>query len=206
MKFWKAVPLAMHVSWHEALGAASALPEGKRSLSQLRRLFAKARNRMTIDLCDLEWKLRLGFSRWYHDNIIEEGDHKQEIPLTFGRLLGMKGPDNPTDNVWQNYFLPLAAIRQIVPICELVNDILQLMHMGQRFLGYEVVRKAVDTQFECFKSHLQTDWYRGWLRTLKQDFPELFGKHPTDEMYALLGQEFGDWVWRQENEFWDDEI
>ncbi|KAF3076511.1 hypothetical protein CFAM422_001189 [Trichoderma lentiforme] len=207
MNFWKSMPLEMHVSWHEAFESASALPEGKRSLPGLRRLFAKARNRENIDLCNLEWKLRRGFSIFFNiTNIIEEDDLEQKIPLAFGRLLGMKEPDNSIHNVWQTYFMPLATTKQMVLICGCVNDILQLMHVGRRFLGYEAVQQALADQFEGFKSCLRMNQFRAWRQELKLDFPELLAKHPTDEMRAALGKEFCDWVEVQDDWLWSEEV
>ncbi|KAK4085451.1 uncharacterized protein Triagg1_441 [Trichoderma aggressivum f. europaeum] len=205
MNFWKSMPLAMHVSWHEALETASALPEGKRSLSKLRRLVTKARNDATIDLCDLELKLQLGSSRVW-DKWIEEKDLDHKIPAIFGRLLGMKEPDKLMDNVWQSYFIPLAATRQMASVCEVVNDILQLMHVGRHFLGYGDVQESVDTQFESFKSCLRMNLFRAWRHKLKLEFPELLDKHLTDEMRAALGEEFCDWVEEQDNWLWSEEV
>ncbi|KAL7912124.1 hypothetical protein GGI35DRAFT_492097 [Trichoderma velutinum] len=200
--FWKSMPQAMHVSWHEALETASALPEGKRSLSRMQHLVAKARSREKIDCCDLDLKFQQRSSKW--STIIEEGDLEQEIPLTFGRLLGMKEPENPTNGVWQSYFLPLATTRQMVSVCELVNDILHLMHVGQRSLGYEMVQEAVWDRFGSFKCEMY--WLLAWRQKWRFDFLELFTEHPTDEMRAKLGQEFCDWVKQQDDWLWSDDV
>ncbi|KAM6484058.1 hypothetical protein HDV62DRAFT_405024 [Trichoderma sp. SZMC 28011] len=201
--FGKSMPLEMHVSWHEAFEKASALPEGKRSLFALRRLFAKARDSENIDLCNLEWKLSSGFLSWYVG--IGRGDLDQKIPLAFGRLLGMKEPDNSTDNVWQTYFMPLAATEQMVSVCALVNDILQLMHVGRHLLGYEAVQEALDARFKRFKSRMNR--FRAWRQKFTDDFPPgLLDKYPTDEMRAALGKEFCDWVEKQDNWLWNKEV
>ncbi|PKK53114.1 hypothetical protein CI102_4418 [Trichoderma harzianum] len=204
MNFWKTMPLEIHVSWHEAFEKASTLPEGKRSLSALRRLFAKARNRESIDLCDLEWKLNPGLSSWY--GVIGQEDLERKIPLIFGRLLGMKEPDNSTDNVWQSYFMPLATTRQMVSVCALVNDILQLMHVGRHFLGYEAVQVSVEELYGKFKTCLRMNRFRAWRQKLRLDFPELLGKHPTREMRATLGEEFCGWVEVQDDWLWSEEV
>ncbi|KAL7785103.1 hypothetical protein V8C43DRAFT_308768 [Trichoderma afarasin] len=208
MNFWKSMPLAIHVSWHEAFENASALPEGKRSLSALRRLFAKARNRENMDLCNLESKLRPEISIWLDIiyTIEDDGDLEQKMPLAFGRLLGMKEPDHSTDNVWQTYFMPLATTRQMESVCGLVNDILQLMHVGRHFLGYEAVQESANDRYESFKSYLRMNRFRAWRQKFKLDFPELLAKHPTDEMRAALDKEFCDWVEVQDDWLWSEEV
>ncbi|KAL7960856.1 hypothetical protein V8C34DRAFT_320544 [Trichoderma compactum] len=198
LNFWKSMPLAMHLSWHEALEAASALHE-------VRRLVAKASKDVTIDLCDLELKLQLGSSKVW-DKWIEERDLDQKMPSIFGRLLGMKEADKSTDNVWQAHFVPLAATRQTVSVCEVVNDILQLMHVGRHSLGYGAVQESVDTRCESFKSCLRMNLFRAWRQKLKLDFPELFDKHFTDEMRAALSEEFCDWVDEQDDWLWNQKV
>ncbi|KAK4070345.1 hypothetical protein Trihar35433_4812 [Trichoderma harzianum] len=202
MTFWGSMPQAMHVAWHEAFETTKALPEGKRSLPELRRLFAKARNCENTDLCKLDSKLNPEFSSW--GSIIEEAE--QKIPLIFGRLLGMKEPDNLPDNVWQTYFMPLATTRQMVSVCECVNDILQLMYVGRHFLGYEAVQGTLDDQYMHFKRYLRMNRFLAWRKKLKLAFPELLGKHPTDEIRAVLGKEFCDWVEVQDDWLWSEEV
>lgn len=220
MTFLKSMPHDMHVSWHEALEAASALPEGKRSQSELRRLIAKARNVEDFDFCYLEGKLGPGDPGLY--SAIEKSDVEQNLPLTFGRMLGMKVPDDsaepdnstePDDgfcllpgsyfnNVWEKHFLPLAKSRQNGLICTLVSEILLLVHYSWR---EKPASESVRIEFDMFRAYLK-EKHRPWHQKWTTQFPELLESYPTEEMRAELDQEFCDWIEKQDSWLRSEEV
>ncbi|KAL6800316.1 hypothetical protein J3E68DRAFT_397966 [Trichoderma sp. SZMC 28012] len=223
MAFRKSLPHEMHVSFHEALEAASALPEGKRSLSELRRLITKAQDNERGDFCFLESKLGLGGRKW--GAVIDKNDVEENLPLTFGCMLGMNGPDNSTKpddstesgdglvllpgsyfhNVWENHFIPLAYSRENGLICKLVSEILLMAHTGVYSWGYESVRKSMEDNFEMFKAYLK-EKHRPWHQQWTTKFPELMKRHHPEEMHVGLDKEFCDWVDEQDNWLWGEEI
>lgn len=189
MAFWKTMAHEMHVSWHEALEAASALPEGKRSPSEILRLVTKALDSESFDLQFLDQKLPEEVSKW--PTLITKEDVEQNMPMAFGRLLGMKEPETPMRNVWDNYYTPLASTREMGSIWETVTSILRMLSLGERSWGYEFLEDTVKIQFRKFKAYLKQK-YQPWNQEWTIQFPELLEAFPTNERRAALDEEFYD--------------
>ncbi|KAL7945864.1 hypothetical protein V8C42DRAFT_357484 [Trichoderma barbatum] len=171
MELWRAVPRGTHVSWTEGLQAAEDLPVGKRSLTEIRRLVSAATDGENSDIKYLETKIRI-MSKWHP---ITKDEINQNLPLAFGRLLGLEAPDTPTENAWADYFQVVAFMQQLSPASDYVSDMLDLLHVRQHSTsaGSEAVKRELTKLLAKFRDCMRAEQYQQWRDRWTTSFLEL---------------------------------
>lgn len=99
---WSAVPDGAHWSWKATLEEVKTLAEVNRSETILRGLVTKASEAEKDDWKMLRQKVRDIFE---HGQEVSEDDMNTNIPLAFGRQLGLHHPEGPVANAWRNHFM-----------------------------------------------------------------------------------------------------
>lgn len=104
MKKLSTTPKHAHWAWHQAFEELKSLPEGQRTVKNLRALLKKAIENESKDLKRLEaW-----FDHIENMRSLPDEDLKYSLPFAFARILGVEPPEDFSFSVWTDSILPNA--------------------------------------------------------------------------------------------------